>query len=165
MRTMISASIELILFMLYLLWSGKHFSERIVEPGVLWIIGITMGIAIAASKVVEILIDRRLSKNEPQSIKHVNRWVLCFTLSSLIFFVAFNALEYFGNMPATIKLLIILSAGSAFCHLSISHVIDAFVGINRGSSKMIFLENDLEDDDVVITFDERGNDNEEKTEE
>lgn len=50
---------------------------------------------------------------------------------SVVFFAAYHAMEYFGDMPASNRLLITLNIGSALSHMFISHALDTFMGLNR----------------------------------
>lgn len=148
MRKVISAAIEEVMLILYLVWVGRNFLGRFTSVEQLWIMGVITVIAIAIAKAIEVLIDYKFGKKEKefQRVELIKRSVLCFVLTSLIFFLAFNAMEYFGNMPATNRTLLIISIGFAFSHLLISYVLDVLLGLNKESLKITFHEEFIEDD-------------------
>ena len=156
MKKIISTVIEEMMLIMYLLMAGVFFSERIKSTEVLWIMGITTGIAIAIAKTIEVLVDYKVMKitDETSRAKRILRWWICFILISLVFFIAFNALEYYGNIPASNVLLVILSLGASTFHMDISLVLDIFIGANGKTPNRIvcdhFVDEDHIDDDMEI---------------
>ena len=148
MRKVISAVIEEMMLILYLVWVGNNVNGRFESTEQLWSMGITIGITIAIAKAIEAVVDYALGKKEkePQQAKYIKQLAMCFALISPFSFLAFNALEYFGNMPVTNKTLVIISLGFTFCHLLISHVLDVLMGLNKESQKHIFSEEYMDDD-------------------
>lgn len=147
MRKVISTVIEEMILVFFLSWIGNNYPERLTSMNTLWIMGITIGSAIVIAKAIEAVVDYRLSRKEGifQEIRR-KKLTICFCLIIPVFFVAFNALEYFGKMPATNRLLIVLSFGYAFCHLVISYVLDSIMAINKQSLKNMFSEEYIDGD-------------------
>lgn len=148
MRKVISAVIEEIMLILYLVWVGNNFTGRFTSAEQLWIMGITIGITIAIAKAIEAAIDYALGKKEKevQREEYIKRLAMHFALIMPVSFLAFNALEYFGNMPATNRTLVIISLGFTFSHLLISHVLDVLMGLNKETLKHIFHEKYIDED-------------------
>ncbi len=69
---------------------------------------------------------------------------------SVVFFVAYLAVEYFGDMPASNRLLITLSIGSVLSHMFISHALDTCIGLNKTQIMDMLRPHyeDYEDDEV-----------------
>lgn len=141
MRKVISTVIEEMILGFFLIWIGNNYPERLKSMNTLWVMGITIGSAIVIAKAIEAIVDYRLIRKDGtlQGIRR-KKLIICFCSITPVFFVAFNALEYFGKLPATNRLLVVLSFGYAFCHLFISCVLDSIMAINRQSLKNMFSE-------------------------
>lgn len=152
MRKVVSTVIEEMILVFFLSWIGNNYPERLTSMNTLWIMGITIGGAIVIAKAIETTVDCRLSRKEGtlQGIRR-KKLVLCFCSISPVFFVAFNALEYFGKMPATNRLLVALSFSYAFCHLVISYVLDSIIAINRQALKNMFSEEYIDEDYLMMS--------------
>ncbi len=133
MKKIIAVAIEEIMLILYLLIIGILFSERISSPDALWIVGLIKGTAIVLAKTVEAIIDDKLIKNtcERRRPRLLQIWAIRFSLISLIFFLAFNALDYFGIITTTYRVLVMFSLCAAAFHSNISLFLDNLTGANR----------------------------------
>ena len=157
MKKIISLALEETMLILYLLWVGRHFSEIIETTHRLWVMGITTGIAIALSKVVEVSVDQRIREtiNENHQLWDTKKQAICFCLISMVFFLSFCALEHFGRMPASTRLLIVLSVSTSFSHIVVGRLLDVLVELaERKVSKRYATQ--------IKTNEEDGNEEEKK---
>ena len=113
MKRILSAFIEASMFIACIVWAYRQMPEIFESVQRLCVIEIITAHAIFAAKAIEV------------------REAINMVSLSVVFFVAYLAMEYFGDMPVSNRLLITLIIGSALSHMFISHALDTCIGLNR----------------------------------
>ncbi len=139
MKKIISALTEEILLAVCLVLMVSHSSGRMTWKlaGISMIaLGSAVLVSIAVENLIAYLTDR--GSAEAKILNQTDRLAAVFIINSGIFFIAFRVVEYFGEAPASIRTLVIISLMAACSHMAISRVINALVEIRSDSIKTVF---------------------------
>ena len=123
MKRILSAFIEASMFIACIVWAYRQMHERFESVQRLCVIAIITALAIFAAKAMEVFIIDKVCYGYNIPVRAAINMV---SLS-----VAYLAMEYFGDMFVSNRLLITLSIGSALSHMFISHALDTCIGLNR----------------------------------
>lgn len=127
MKRILSAFIEASMFIACIVWAYRQMPEIFESVQRLCVIEIITALAIFAAKAMEVFIIDKVCYGYNIPVREAINMVSL----SVVFFVAYLAMEYFGDMPVSNRLLITLSIGSALSHMFISHALDTCIGLNR----------------------------------
>ena len=127
MKRILSAVIEAYMFIACMVGAYRQMHERFESVQRLCVIAIITALAIFAAKAMEVFIIDKVCYGYNIPVRAAINMVSL----SVVFFIAYLAMEYFGDIPASNRLLITLSIGSALSHMFISHALDACICLNR----------------------------------
>ena len=127
MKRILSAFIEASVFIACMVWAYRQMPERFESVQRLCVIAIIIFCAIFAAKAIEVFVIDKVCHGYSIPVRVAVNMVSM----SVVVFAAYHAMEYFGDMPASNRLLITLSIGLALSHMFISHALDTCIGLNR----------------------------------
>ncbi len=118
---------EELLYISFLAYLLTRYSECFGETSTVAMFNIP-AVGIAAVNLAHILLDIKLKPRLVENNKASGKWLYRFTLFILIIIVSyasFSALEYFGNIPASFRTLLIVSLMLTTSHLMLNLFADA----------------------------------------
>lgn len=133
MKKLVSTIIEILAYEFLLIKAAYMYPDRFESGISLFVVCVSIGIAIVFSKAFEYAFQHFTCKNVVQS-KCICRFLgilLCVAISFGLFFASFSVTERIGMLPAATRTLLILSSLSAVTHIVISKVLDRLVGVKQ----------------------------------
>ena len=111
--------IEEIVYITALAYSYTRYSDRFagISAAAVFIIPAA---AITAVNLVHSLLDQKMKPRLTENNEGHGKWIyrfIVFACILLVFYASFSALEYYGNMPASFRTLVMISLMASVAHL------------------------------------------------